>query len=188
MAGGVLAIWRTVRPQPVSPGNTQGTTQPKASEATRTFALQGFSFDYPAGWSVRRYVATGTFMAGVAKLSSQGFPLSCTDRACVPPKGVTLRPGGIFGWWEVRGWPGWDFGTNAKGTALMLGGHDMRVEEQAPQDWCWSMGGTTQVTVYVDRHLPNNWFQFTSCQRAPTTIVERQLHGLLASLRWEESA
>jgi hypothetical protein len=88
---------------------------------------------------------------------------------------------------EFRGWPGWDFAPKAKGTLLTVGGNVMRIEQQASESWCWSMGSTTQVTVEVDRHLPSNWMQFTGCERAPTTFTEHQLRDLLTSLELQSA-
>jgi hypothetical protein len=161
LAAAILTVW-------VSPSHP----------AFARFSGNTIAFRYPSEWSVRPLSISGTFGAGLAKISSQGFTVPCYDQDCWRPRGGRLEPGAVFALWEIRGFRS-KF-RSATGTPFTIDGLDARLEERQPDEWCRSMEGTESLLVFVDRHPAV--VQLTACLRSPTEPAEMSLRALLASV------
>ena len=148
------------------------------------------SLRYPSCWKMSKYTEGSTSTTVIAFLSNQPTHQPCnttrsgtttTTRCGFPVK--TLENGGVLVMFIEGGMPGWTI-ANETGRRFVVDHHVAR-EAVSPKPY-GSLHSTEEITIFIDRGIPDNYYELAAFFRNPGVAEDqRLLHKLLNSMHIE---
>lgn len=155
---------------------------------TKVLKTGGTSLRFPSCWTVRNYMEGSTMSNVIAFLSNQPMHQPCTTtrsgakttvRCGFPVR--TLKRGGVLVMFLAGGMPGWNI-ANVTGRRLVVDHHAAREVEIEKR--YRSLHATDEVSIYIDRGIADNYYEFEAFFRNPGVAEnQRLLQKMLDSLR-----
>jgi hypothetical protein len=176
--------------QSVSPIDTNGLRTANARSCSETKVLKsgGTELHFPSCWTMANYMEGSSFTNVIAFLSNQPMHKPCvtthsgtstTVRCGFPIK--TLKRGGVLVMFINGGMPGWTI-TKVTGQRLVVDHHAAR-ETVVPKPYR-SLHATDEVWIYIDRGIPDNYYEFEVFFRNPGVSEDQALlRRMLDSMR-----
>jgi hypothetical protein len=155
---------------------------------TKTLRTGGTSLRFPSCWTMRNYMEGSTMTNVIAFWSNQPMHQPCTTTRSGAKTTVrcgfpirTLKSGGVLVEFLAGGMPGWTI-ANVVGQRLVVDHHAAReTVVQAPYR---SLHATDEYSIYIDRGIANNYYEFAVFFRSPGIAEHRRLlQEMLDSLR-----
>ena len=155
---------------------------------TKVLGTGGTSFRYPSCWTLSNYTEESTMTTAVAFLSNQPMHQPCkttrsgisTTVSCGFPV-KTLERGGVLVTFIAGGMPGWTIADDT-GRHLVVDHHAAR--ETVIRTPNRSLDATTEYWIFIDRGVPDNYYQFDVYFRNPgVSEDQRLLRKMLNSMR-----
>lgn len=148
------------------------------------------SLHYPSCWHLSKYPDESTMTSVLAFLSNQPTHQPCnsirsgattTTRCGFPIK--TLENGGVLVMFVEGGMPGWTI-ANQTGQRVVVDHHVAReTVSPKPND---SLHATEEITIFIDRGIPDNYYELDAFFRSPGVAQDRRLlQRMLYSMRFE---
>jgi hypothetical protein len=167
---------------------THRTANVQSCLETKLFETGGISLRFPSCWTMRNYMEGSTMTNVIAFLSNQPMHQPCTTthsgakttvRCGFPVR--TLKRGGVLVIFLAGGSPGWTIG-NMTGQRLVVDHHAAR--ETVIEGRYRSLHATDEFWIYIDRGIPNNYYEFQVFFRSPGVAEhQRLLQRMLDSLK-----
>lgn len=155
---------------------------------TKVLRTGGTSFRYPSCWALSNYTEESTMTTVVAFLSNQPMHQPCkttrsgisTTVSCGFPV-KTLERGGVLVTFVAGGMPGWTIADDT-GRHLVVDHHAAR--ETVIRKPNRSLDATAEYWIFIDRGVPDNYYQFDVYLRNPgVSEDQRLLRKMLNSMR-----
>ncbi len=167
----------------------------RASNARSCFGTTALKTDraslhYPSCWHLSKYPDESTMTSVLAFLSNQPTRPPCdttrsatttTTRCGFPIK--TLENGGVLVIFVEGGMPGWTI-ANQTGQRVVVDHHVAR--ETVGSKPYGSLHATEEFTIFIDRGIPDNYYELDAFFRNPGVAQDRRLlQRMLYSMRIE---
>ena len=157
---------------------------------TRVLTTDRASLRYPSCWHLSKYPDDSTMTRVLAFLSNQPTHPPCdttrsatttTTRCGFPIK--ALENGGVLVMFVEGGMPGWTI-ANQTGQRVVVDHHVAReTVSPKPND---SLHATEVITIFIDRGIPDNYYELDAFFRNPGVAEDRRLlQRMLYSMRIE---
>lgn len=146
---------------------------------TKVLTTAGTSFRYPSCWTLSNYTEESTMTTVVAFLSNQPMRQPCTTTrsgisttvSCGFPV-KSLERGGVLVTFIAGGMPGWTIAGDT-GRHLVVDHHAAReIVIRKPNR---SLDATAQYSIFIDRGVPDNYYQFDVYFRNPGVLEDQRL-------------
>jgi len=158
--------------------------------ATKVLKTGGMSLRYPSCWTLSNYTEGSTMTTVIAFLSNQPMHQPCTTthsgisttvRCGFPVK--TLKHGGVLVTFIEGGMPGWTI-ADETGQRFVV---DHRVaRETVTLKPYGSLHATEEISIFMDRGIPDNYYELAAYFRNPGVAEDQQLlQKMLNSMRIE---
>ena len=160
----------------------------RSCRGTKVLTTGGTSFRYPSCWTLSNYTEESTMATVIAFLSNQPMHQPCkttrsgisTTVSCGFPV-KSLERGGVLVTFIAGGMPGWTIADDT-GRQLVVDHHAAR--ETVIRKPNRSLDATAQYSIFIDRGVPSNYYEFDVYFRNPgVSEDQRLLRMMLNSMR-----